>query len=155
MRGRRSAPGARRATKLGDGRLRENKADVPVCDSTEETAVQEGQRSAASLFAATDQIVSSFLGRIAVGAEQVHMVFLSFSEHSHKSVHRRQTPERCRPGKGPSTWLVRACERACFIREQTNVDSEACIQSYVRIELQIQPEWTQRLESGHRALISG
>eukprot|EP00170_Pyropia_yezoensis_P002266 contig_9456_g2270 len=60
-----AAPGARRATKPGDGRLKENKVAVPLCDSTEEQAVKEGEKWAGSQFEEADRIASSFLGRIA------------------------------------------------------------------------------------------
>lgn len=60
-----AAAGARRATKPGDGRLRENNADIPVCTSFEEKSEHKVLRWAASIFAESAKTVYIFLGRIA------------------------------------------------------------------------------------------
>lgn len=59
-----AAPGARCAIKQRDGRPKQKKDPIPLCDSTEVKAVQETLKCAASLFCATDRNVSPFLGRL-------------------------------------------------------------------------------------------
>lgn len=72
-----AAPGARRGTKLDDGRLNENKDAVPPSDSTEDKAVQQRKKWAASLFCEADRVLSFFLV-VSLGQSKTYSNYLTF-----------------------------------------------------------------------------